>query len=57
MSKHIEIAKKEHRERAKEIKMQKPEEFNTILKKMAESKPTKENKPTNSKKYDKKDSK
>ena len=33
--------------------MQKPEEFNAILKKMAESKPTKENKSTNSNKYDK----
>ena len=38
MSKHIEIAKKEHREKAKEIKMQKPEEFNAILKKMANTK-------------------
>lgn len=47
MSKHIEIAKKEHREKAKEIKMQKPEEFNAILKKMAETKPIKENKKKN----------
>jgi len=57
MSKHIEIAKKEHRGKAKEIKMQKPEEFNAILKKMAESKPIKENKSTIVKRYDKKDSK
>jgi len=57
MSKHIEIAKKEHKKRAETIKMAKPQEFDNILKKMAESKPIKENKTTNLKRYDKKDSK
>jgi hypothetical protein len=50
MSKHIEIAKQEHKKRAETIKMQKPEEFNAILKKMAEAKPIKESKSTNTKK-------
>jgi hypothetical protein len=57
MSKHIEIAKKEHKKRAETIKMAKPQEFDNILKKMAESKPIKENKSTIIKKYDKKSDK
>ena len=57
MSKHIEIAKKEHKKRAETIKMAKPQEFENILKKMAESKPHKDSKTTNTKKYDKKDTK